>query len=84
VDRIPLKRVEQWAVLYIDFVTILWGASMQYITKLATLQSQKSQSPFPQNTYKVMYPVDAHVWTVKIVLWGIYQNLQPYKVLMNK
>ncbi len=29
------------AVLYRDFVTILWGASMQYITKLATSQSQK-------------------------------------------
>jgi hypothetical protein len=33
------------AVLYRDFVTILWGASMQYITKLATSPSQKPQSP---------------------------------------
>ncbi len=36
------------AVLYKDFVTILWGVLMQYITKLATLQSQKPLSPlFP-------------------------------------
>ncbi len=36
------------AVLCMCFVTILWGASMQYITKLPTSQSQKPRSPFPQ------------------------------------
>ncbi len=47
--------------------TILWGASMQYITKLATSQSQKPRfPPLPQPKYNVMcYPVDAPVRTVK-------------------
>ncbi len=31
-----------------DFVTILWGASMENITKLAMPQSQKPRSPLPQ------------------------------------
>ncbi len=35
-------------VLFRNFVTILRGASMQYIPKLATSQSQKAWSPFPQ------------------------------------
>ncbi len=70
------------AVLYSDFVTILRDASMQYITKLSisTSQSQKHRSPLPPE-YKVMYPVDAHVRTVKIppvhkiVLRGVCHNL---------
>ncbi len=72
-----------------DFVTILRMVSMQYISKLAMSQSQKPQSPLPQK-YKVMYPVDARVQTVKIppehkkVLQSLCQNLQPYKVLVNK
>ncbi len=37
------------AVLFSDFVTVLGGAPMQYITKLATSQSQKSRSPLSQN-----------------------------------
>jgi hypothetical protein len=37
---------------------------MQYISKLATSQSKKPRSPFPK--YEVMYPVDAHMQTVKI------------------
>jgi hypothetical protein len=37
------------AVLYSDFVTILRLASMQYITKLVTSQSQKPRSSLPQN-----------------------------------
>jgi hypothetical protein len=79
------------AVLYSDFVTLFRDASMQYITKLSisTSQSQKQRSPLPPK-YKVMYPLDAHVRTVKIpavhkiVLRGICQNLQPYKVLVSK
>ncbi len=73
------------AVLYSDFVTILRMALMQYITKLVMPQSQKPRSSLSK--YKVMYPVDASVQTVKvhkIVLRGICQNLQPYKVLVNK
>ncbi len=52
---------------------------MQYITKLAMLQSQKTPVPSPP-VYKVMYPLDASVRTVKIflvlkiVLWGLCQN----------
>jgi hypothetical protein len=56
---------------------------MQYITK--------SEIPVPQNTYKVMYPVDARVRTVKIppvhkrVLRGSDRIYSPScKVLVNK
>ncbi len=77
--------------MYSDFVTILRGALMQYITKLAMSQSQKSETSVPDPPkYNIMYPVDARVQTVKIppvqkiVLRGICQNLQPYKVLANK
>ncbi len=53
------------AVLYSDFVTILRGAPMQYINKLAT--SQKTESPvLPPPKYTVMYPVHTRVQTVKI------------------
>ena len=38
---------------------------MQYITKLATSQSQKSWSPLPQ-VIIIMYPIDAPVRPVKI------------------
>jgi hypothetical protein len=61
---------------------------MHYITKPAMLQSQKPGPPPPNN--KVKYPQDVSVWTVKIslvhkvVLRGLCQNLQPYKVLVNK
>jgi|688.fasta_scaffold1645015_1 hypothetical protein len=51
------------AVLYEDFVTIFRGASMQYITKLAT-KSETSVTP-PLN-YNIMYPFHAHMRTVKI------------------
>jgi hypothetical protein len=37
----PLCTEKSRAVLYRDFVTILVGASIHYITKLATSQSQK-------------------------------------------
>ncbi len=69
----PLKSVEVdgslsagkgRTVLYRDFVTILWGASMEYVTKLATQQSQKPQS-LPPN-YNVVYPIDAPMRPVKI------------------
>ncbi len=47
------------AVPYRDLVTILRLASMQYITKLATTQSQKPlHAPPPPPKYKVMYTVD--------------------------
>jgi hypothetical protein len=56
---------------------------MQYITKLATLQSKKTLSPSP-------YPIDERVWTIKIspehkiVLRGLCQNLQPYNSCKQK
>jgi hypothetical protein len=37
-----------------------------YITKLTMSQSQKPQFPPPQNTYYIMYPIDARVRPVKI------------------
>jgi hypothetical protein len=43
----PLSTDKSGAVLYRDFVTILWGASMQDITQLATSQSPKPPSPSP-------------------------------------
>jgi hypothetical protein len=49
-----------------------------------------SLSQPPSSKIKVMYPEDASVRSVKIspvhkiVLQGLCQNLQPYKVLVNK
>jgi hypothetical protein len=79
--------IENRAVLCKVFDTILRGASMQY--KLATSQSQKPRSPLPQNII-ICTLQTARERTVKIppvhkiVLQGLCQNLQPYKVLMNK
>jgi hypothetical protein len=62
---------------------------LQYITKLAMAQSQKTPVP-PPPKYKVMYPEDATVRSVKIssvhkiVLQDLCQNLQLYKILVNK
>jgi hypothetical protein len=73
--------------MYSDFFTILRLASLQYITKLALSKDRNHGSPPPK--YKVMYPEDASVRSVKIstackiVLQGLCQNLQPYKVLVN-
>ncbi len=55
---------------------------MQYVTKLATLQSKKP-GPLPPK-YNAMCLIDERVWTIKIppehkiVLRGLCQNLQPY------
>jgi hypothetical protein len=75
------------AVPYSDFVTILRRASMQYLHHDVT--STETLVP-PPPKYNVMYPVDARGRTVKIppvhkiVLPGLYQDLQPYKVFANK
>ncbi len=45
----PLNIEKGGAVPYRDLVTILRLASMQYITKLATTQSQNPWSTLPQN-----------------------------------
>jgi hypothetical protein len=93
VDEGVKKRVlcieKGGTVLSREFVTFLLDALMQYITKLEKSQSQKPRSPLLQNI-NVMYFVDARVQTVKIppvhkiVLRGLIQNLQTYKVLVNK
>ncbi len=44
-----VEKVEKTCTVYSDFVTILRGALMQYITKLAMSQSQKPRFPIPQN-----------------------------------
>jgi hypothetical protein len=50
------------AVPYRDLVTILRLSSMQYITKLAMLQSQKPWTLVPATpNYKIRYPLDANV-----------------------
>jgi hypothetical protein len=46
--KLALSIEKGEAVLYRDFVTILRGESLEYITKLATPQSQKPRSPLPQ------------------------------------
>jgi hypothetical protein len=44
----PLRIEKGGAVLYWDIVTILRGASLEYITELAMPQSQKPRSLLPQ------------------------------------
>jgi hypothetical protein len=63
-DNEPLSIEQGRAVLYRDFVTILWGASMEYITKLVTLQSQEHR--FPPLPEFIMY--DAIVWCVSCLI----------------
>ncbi len=46
--REDIEYIKGNAVLYRDFVTIPWAASLQYINKLANSQSQKPRSPLPQ------------------------------------
>jgi hypothetical protein len=54
----PIDYVEKCrAVLNRDFVTILRGALMQYVTKSET------PAPPPPN-YNIMYPLEAPVWPV--------------------
>jgi hypothetical protein len=75
------------AVPYRDIVTILRLASMQYITRQAS-DCYKARNPGPPPPKQiVMYPLDAmpvrQLKFHKKVLRG-RQNLQPYKVLVNK
>jgi hypothetical protein len=63
--KLALSIEKGEAVLYRDFVTILRGESLEYITKLATPQSQKPSVPPPPN-YNVMCFIDALAWPVKI------------------
>ncbi len=68
----PLSIKKGRAVLYRDFVTILWCASMQYITKLATSQSQKPWAPSHPNYY-ILHPINAPVRPLKFLLgWDFY------------
>ena len=81
----PIEYRNGGVVPYRDSVTILRLASMQYITKLAMLQSRKPRSSPPN--YKIIYPKDALVRTVKvsyvhkIVLRGLCQNYSPIRPL---
>jgi hypothetical protein len=54
---------------------------MQYITKLATSQSQSETPVPPPPNYYIMYPIDAPVYI--IVLKGSGQTAQPCKVPVN-
>jgi hypothetical protein len=48
-DGMVTKSIEkERSVLYSDFVTILWGASMQYITKLTMVTKSETPVPPPQ------------------------------------
>jgi hypothetical protein len=60
----PIEYIEKGrAVLYRDFVTILRGALMQYVTKSET------PAPTPPPNYNMMYLLDEHVWPVKILMY---------------
>ncbi len=61
------------AVLYRDFVTILWGASMQYITKLATSQSQKPRSPPPKKKFFFMNQFPSKI-SCRLALRSVWTN----------
>jgi hypothetical protein len=75
------------AVVYRDFLTILWDASLlyRYITKLATSQkSQKPRSPLSQNIILCTLMTLAcgrlkFILYHNIVLRGLWKNLQPFK-----
>jgi hypothetical protein len=71
--------------------TLMFGTLKLGLIDLQSAPLTKSETPIPPPPkYKVMYPEDASVWSVKIssvhkiVLQGLCQNVQPYKVLVKK